>query len=264
MYLYKNIKTLLACVLLSALLSNIVHACEKEWASINNEERGLTVTQKIEAWKAQENNCTDKTTFVKRIVSLYIIKGDSKAAKQFLERKKALLHSNIKMYDLLKVDILMQEKAEQKEVSATDWNEIIKGYADIIEQYPQWHAGYQALGGIYIGLGDYQRAIDFSMNALAYGETSYIYRNLTIANSQLKHANLSLTYFDKAYRLDNNLFKDQIFMFAGYYSYLEVGKLDNAKRVIKLIARYHPELQGSTKISDAIAAFRNAAQSPTQ
>ena len=45
-------------------------------------------------------------------------------------------------------------------------------------------------------------------------------------------------------------------MFAAYYSYLELANFEHAKRVIQLIGRYHPELQGSEIIAKAISDFK--------
>jgi tetratricopeptide (TPR) repeat protein len=209
--------------------------CRKKAFEIAFDSR-IDKNKTIELWKNYETICSVDGSYQLILADFYIGDGGHyKEAKEVLEKTiysanydtkhhKSLLHNAYKDLD---------EKSKAMDLAKK-----------MINDYPNWYRGYEALGSDFIEVKDWSNAKKYLEKALKmYDLDPATYLLLASVSYELKEDDKVIKYYHKAFLLDPcRPFLDWRSSAAAVAVYIYKGRFEDAKEILRLQQEFNPDI----------------------
>ena len=145
--------------------------------------------------------------------------------------------------DKAAVDHWLKEAMSDHRISTEEYTRLQQGYRALLEQYPQWYAGYDGLATLAMFRDDCEQAIDYATRANRLSQNLPSYFTLTVCNTQLGNYYQAITAANIALELDTSILQNTRFLINAALAYTELGKLEVAKNLLGMALKADPGIK---------------------
>ena len=243
---------------LSANAENSI-PCENKFDNFLRDNSNLSMPEKINSWKSQENDCKPKGYYYYSLSKLYNSVENIKEAKQNILRGLKYRDSAYKLNKLMALSVEFTELSF-KPLKDSGWPKLEKKIISFTEKHPKLTDTYTLLSSVKLARGDYEGAIQFAGKSayLEGGLSLQTGRTLTIAYTETGKYKQALEVGNGVTKLHNELFLDKYFMLAVVRSYVGNRDVDMASRVLKLLVARNKKLINDSDVQKYARFLQNA------
>lgn len=212
------------------------NTCEPEFKALISGSKYPDLKSRLKQWQVLEPKCGGSGLYEFRLANLQIRAHAYKAAHITI-RKGLRLHTPYRKMLLIALSDLADLQGNMAENK--------KLVEKIMEEYPNWFAGYQARGALGIEQGRYAEAIPYFKKAVSRNPKAWFsYGSLAIAYQRLGKNKEAISAIDKAFSIDQyDVGGQRDMMLAATRSYLSIGRPDIAHGVLLILMKYNPSEQ---------------------
>lgn len=215
--------------------------CDRAWEEIRaaSYEPSVSINDLISRWEARQSDCGGTGAYEDRLATLYIYAHKFDQAETLISAALKLDTSDKRNLKLLLITIDSLQLNHDVATSRA---------RELIEEYPDWAGGYQALGAEQLAQKHYSDAIDSLEKALRRNPgkavTAGIYSELTLAWYYLKNYRNAIIASQHAGKMNNALFaREPLWVMATAYSLVNLGYLKAAEDLLEKSAKLNPAIQ---------------------
>lgn len=212
--------------------NNMLKFCEKEVNAIRASEEELPV--KIQVLESFKSQCAGTGLYEYELSKLYLEARDYK-------KSLASIDEGLKLATILKKELLLAQGDVYLHQKKYSTSETI--YLQVVKSYPDWYAGYQALGFSLLAQGKYEQAIVRLVESSQKLEEAKTFSYLTLAYYSLGQHEHAVNALNKAFQLDQTIVGDRDLMLAGSRSYADLGKFEVAKNLLGMLLKNKPSVR---------------------
>ena len=221
-----------------AAAANIDH-CKQEWKSIINSN--ITVNEAINKWKEQKQECSGSGFYERNLIQLYINSKNYESAR--LEAKNSIEKQlpGRSAFKIMYLDTLFFEYIERGENNRKKWEELETQYSKYL--YSNLSLAYIRVSDININLGNYKKAKRIAMEGINLSPEWGLYRNIMLANYNLKKYSEVPYNFKSAYTLNKKLIGNKNLMLTLSRSYIELEEWMPARNTLINLRKAVPKIE---------------------
>ena len=204
-------------------------------------DKGLEPEKSIEALEGISEDC-DGEVLRYNLGKLYVAGRIYDKAEESFSKGLEFQGKLIKELELAFGDV----KLHQKDYAAAEGI-----YHEIANKYPDWWVGLNYLGFAQLAQNKFHDSVKSYKKSNAIHPQYDSYRNITLAYYSIGSFEKAIESLNIAFQMDESIVSDRDPMIVGAKSYIEIGKLDVAKKLLTMLLSTDQNLQNDEEFIKA-------------
>lgn len=239
-YIYSYLFLCLFSLSVCAETSNVFNAdCETEVFEVLDQRR--EPEKSIEVLKRISEEC-DGQLLRYNLGKLYVAERIYDKAEESFLKGLEFQGDLIEELELAFGDV----KLHQKDYAAAEGI-----YHEVVNKHPDWWVGLNYLGFSQLAQNKFHESIESYKKSNTIHPQYDSYRNITLAYYSIGSFEKAIESLNIAFEMDESIVADRDPMIVGAKSYIEVGKLDVAKKLLTMLLSTDPNLQNDEEFIKA-------------